>query len=326
MEENCFFRSSAVTNALYDFIKNAFVTAERESDVEIALIHIIVPSPFHSNSHIWNELDENKIILNFPEECKDVVTSEPIMQAVLMYKKEIAAGKKLIEEYLALKPYLLAYFDSEKTPDYQRGNATLTLTTGKGNELNFNKFVYNVRYKYWYQLLHNAKFVPNLTSNLRNEYFSKIKDFAKKDFSAENIRKVKLEMLQRTAQEIPDKIIDLFDQLSYENSMGCDGNIHYFSGWKSNDAFKINAKVVVPYMRCWDDIWKKYLYRYDFVEFLSDIEKTLDFLDGGETPFGRSISNRLQYYEHEQQTKNLEFKYFKVNVYKKGTIHIRFTN
>lgn len=135
-----------------------------------------------------------------------------------------------------------------------------------------------------------------------------------------------MDILKRTAQGIQDKIVDLFDQLSYQNSMECTGNIHYFSGWRSNSAFKINEKVVVPYMRCWDDFWRKFKYNYDMVSFLSDIEKTLDFLDNGETTYGKDVCRWLSYYEDQQQTKNLEFKYFKVNVYKKGTIHIRFTN
>lgn len=313
-------------DAKFEYVQNAFSTAERRTDVEIALIHLVVPSPFRSTSRIWEELDEKEIKLDIPEDCTDIVSDDPIVQAVLLYKKEIHAGKNLIEEYLALKPYLLSRFETEDIPEYAKGETSLTLSTSKQGELDFNEFVANVRYKYWYELLHSPKFIGNLTSNLRDQYFSDIRSFAKKDFSLKNIRKVKLDILQRTAQGIQDKIVDLFDQLSYKNSMECTGNIHYFSGWKSNSAFKINEKVVVPYMRCWDDLFKRFRYSYTLASFLSDIEKSLDFLDGGETECGRDVNMWLQYYEREQQTKNLEFKYFKVNVYKKGTIHIRFTN
>lgn len=313
-------------NATYDFIEHAFSTAERPSDVEIALVHVVVPSPFRTKSRIWEELETANIELEIPDECKDIVSSDTIAQAVLLYKREILAGKQLMEEYLALKPFLSSTFETAETPSYVRGMTTLTLSTGKNGELNFNQFVQSVRYKYWYELLHNPKFIGNLTSNLRDQYFSQIREFSYKEFSIRNIRKVKLDILKQTAQGIQDRILKLFDELSYRNSMGCEGNIHYFSGWKSNSAFKINEKVVVPYMQCWDDIWKQFKYNYTIASFLSDLEKTLDFLDGGETIHARDIIRRLTDYEGEQRTKNLEFAYFNVNVYKKGTIHIRFTN
>lgn len=309
----------------YEFMTHAFSSAERSTDVEIALVHIIIPSPFRTESRIWEELETADIELKTPDGCKDVVSSDMIEQAVLLYKREILAGKRLIEEYLALKPYLTSTFETEETPEYMKGT-TLTLSSGGNGELDFNQFVQSVRYKYWYELLHNPKFIGNLTSNLKDQYFSQIREFSRKDFSVSNIYKVKLDILKQTAQGIQDKIMDLFEQLSYKNSMECAGNIHYFSGWKSNSAFKINEKVVVPYMKCWDDIWKKYEYKYKLYSFLSDIEKTLDFLDSGETTNTVNMSMWLSHYEKEQQTKNLKFTYFTVNVYKKGTIHIRFTN
>lgn len=309
----------------YEFMTHAFSSAERSTDVEIALVHIIIPSPFRTESRIWEELETADIELKTPDGCKDVVSSDMIEQAVLLYKREILAGKRLIEEYLALKPYLTSTFETEETPEYMKGT-TLTLSSGGNGELDFNQFVQSVRYKYWYELLHNPKFIGNLTSNLKDQYFSQIREFSRKDFSVSNIYKVKLDILKQTAQGIQDKIMDLFEQLSYKNSMECAGNIHYFSGWKSNSAFKINEKVVVPYMKCWDDIWKKYEYKYKLYSFLSDIEKTLDFLDSGETTDTVNMSMWLSHYEKEQQTKNLKFTYFTVNVYKKGTIHIRFTN
>lgn len=311
--------------ATYEYLTDAFKGAERSTDVEVVIVRLKLPNPFSEHSVLLNELKEREIQLEAGEAPQALVTNEEMQQAVLMYKQEIAAGKRLIEEYLALKPFLTTCFEKEDTPSYMKG-CTLKLTSGKGDELDFNKYVYDVRYKYWYELLHNASFMGNLTSNLLDEYFSQIKEFAKKDFSLSNIYAVKIDVLKNTARGIEEKILSTFETLSYEHSMECEKNVHYYNGWKTNKAYIINPKVIVPYMHTFDDIWKKFRYGYDFDKFLTDLEKVLDFLDGGETKEIINISRWLQHYEQIQQTKNLHFKYFDVSVYKKGTIHITFTN
>lgn len=311
--------------ATYEYLTDAFKGAERSTDVEVVIVRLKLPNPFSEHSVLLNELKEQKIQLETGEAPQALVTNEEMQQAVLMYKQEIAAGKRLIEEYLALKPFLTTCFEKADTPSYLKG-CTLKLTSGKGDELDFNKYVYDVRYKYWYELLHNASFMGNLTSNLRDEYFSQIKEFAKKDFSLSNIYAVKIDVLKNTARGIEEKILSTFETLSYEHSMECEKNVHYYNGWKTNKAYIINPKVIVPYMNTFDGIWKKFRYGYDFDKFLTDLEKVLDFLDGGETKEIINISRWLQHYEQIQQTKNLHFKYFDVTVYKKGTIHITFTN
>lgn len=311
--------------ATYEYIKDAFKDAERSTDVEVVIVRLTLPSPFSNHSVLLDEMNEQKIELDLNSAPQALVTDDKMQQAVLMYKQEIASGKRLIEEYLALKPYLTSCFEKADTPSYAKG-CTLRLVNGDSKELDFNEYVYAVRYKYWYELLHTASFMNNLTSNLRNDYYNQIKEFAHKDFSLSNIYTVQIDILKNTARGIEEKILSTFEKLSYEHSMGCDKNVHYYNGWKTNKAYIINNKVVVPYMNTFSDIWKKFQYGYELNEFLTDLEKVLDFLDGGETETTRNIPYWLQYYEDVQQTKKLHFKYFDVDVYKKGTIHITFTN
>lgn len=322
-------------NAEFQYITDGFVNAERETDVETVIVRLDVPSPFDKGkSRIVDELEDFQVEFETQNnDSYEIVTNDYTKQAVLMYKREIEYGKRLIQEYLALKPYITRTFQNGDTPDYAKGSHLMLYTDGKHNTLDFNEYVESVRYKYWYELLHEPAFMENLTSNLRSEYFEQIRELAKKDFSLSNIYSVKIDMLKRVATGIEEKIVSIFEKLSYEHSMGCEGNIHYFSGWKSNSAFIINKKVVVPYMNCWNS-WKGNNGAFDYhnycggnlYEFITDVEKCLDFLDGGETDIHRDIEHWLRYYESTQETKNLHFKYFDINVYKKGTVHIKFTN
>lgn len=315
-------------NATFEYVRDAFKHADRQTDVEVCIVKLEVPKPYNSTSRIWQELEDMKIELNesdLPNEL--LVADDGMRMAVRLYKRELEAGKRFIEEYLAIKPYLTTTFETEKTPDYERG-CLLVLHNAKGKEVDWNDYVYSLRYKYWYQLLHNPAFLGNLTSNLRQEYFDMIKEFANKDFSLRNIYTVKMDILQRTAKGIEDKIVALFEKLSYEHSMEAQGNVHMFSGWKSNSAFKINQKVVIPWTRCYDSTFNKFRYGWwgDFAQLLNDIEKCLDFLSIGESElaYNRDLDTWLSHYEDQQITKKMTFKHFEVDVFKKGTAHIRF--
>lgn len=313
-----------------EFVENAFSDAERKTDVEVAIVRADVPAPFKENSRIWEELETNGIEINEPEFSGEIVSAnEPLKMAVKLYKKELEAGKRLIEEYLSLKPYLTSSFENEDTPSYMRG-CLLTLSSGK-NGLDWNEYLYSLRYKYWRELLHNPKFMQNLTSNLREEYYSMISEFASRDFSLKNIYAVKMDIISRTAKGIEEKIVDMFEQLSYKNSMDAAGNVHYFNGWKSNSAFKINQKVVVPYCNCWDGICKKfdfwhYGYGSNVFRILDDIEKCLAFLQIGESEldYAVDLSGHLKVCQERQETRKLQFRFFDVDIFKKGTMHIKF--
>lgn len=314
-------------NAEIEFVQNAFSNAERKTDVEVAIIRVEIPTPFKEKSRIWEELETNDIEINDTDFSGEMVSADdPLRMAVNLYKRELQAGKKLIEEYLALKPYLTSTFENEETPSYMRG-CLLTLSSGK-NGLDWNEYLYSLRCKYWYQLLHNPTFMNNLTSNLKEEYYSMISEFANKDFSLKNIYDVKMDIISRTAKGIEDKIVDMFEQLSYKNSMEAVGNVHYFNGWKSNSAFKINKKVVIPYVAAYS--WSRIdFYHYsdrNVYKILDDLEKCLAFLQIGDSEYIYDIdlNNQLKVYQEQQVTRKMQFRYFDVDVFKKGTMHIKF--
>lgn len=314
-------------NAEIEFVQNAFSNAERKTDVEVAIIRVEIPAPFKEKSQIWEELEQSNVEINEPEFSNEIVSADdPLRMAVKLYKQELQAGKKLIEEYLALKPYLTSTFENEETPSYMRG-CLLTLSSGKDG-LDWNEYLYSLRYKYWYQLLHNPTFMNNLTSNLKEEYYSMISEFANKDFSLKNIYDVKMDIINRTAKGIEDKIVSMFESLSYQYSMEAAGNVHYFNGWKSNSAFKINKKVVIPYVAAWE--WGKLEYYHysdrSVYKKLDDLEKCLAFLQisDSEYIYDIDLNNQLKVYQQQQITRKMQFRYFDVDVFKKGTMHIKF--
>ena len=131
-------------------------------------------------------------------------------------------------------------------------------------------------------------------------------------------------MSNKLVKSVEQTILDLFEDLSYKHSYNEEysKNIHYYNGWKTNDAYKINKKVIIPLraMDWWD---KKFAYSNSTYEKLADIEKVLNYLNNKEIE-SIDLENVLQENLRAQQNKNIDCKYFTLTFYKKGTCHLVF--
>ena len=133
-------------------------------------------------------------------------------------------------------------------------------------------------------------------------------------------------MQNKTMKGIEDTILDLFEEFSekYHWYNETSSNIHYYNGWKTNKAWIINKKVIIPLngFDSWDKIPR---YNYNVTRKLLDIEKVFNYLDGNQTA-NISLENTLETAQKIGQTKKIPLKFFDVTFYKKGTCHIEFTN
>lgn len=312
------------------FIDNGFAAGERKTDVRCAIVKINVPSE-KRESEIFERLQKAEHIEDTePDEVTDLTVADFLEQIVSRFRVEVAAGMELIREYIAMRPYIL---DSIEKKSYSC--PTLTLCVGdpsrnfRGDLPNINKFVRATRLKYWEALFSNKKFVGKLTSNLQDKYRGMVDRMKEYDFTLFNIQQIAAEMNAEMCQGIEDTIVALFDRLTEAHSWypECSKNVHYYNGWKTNKAHKINGKVILPVNGMFSSYsWDKDSFNLRVAEnTIADIEKVFEYLDGNMTA-EVDLHNVLQTAHDTCQTKNIPCKFFDVTLYKKGTMHIRFRN
>ena len=305
-------------NADIEFMQSAFSSAEIPTEVEIAVIKVTFPAVFGSSIIIENlkkaEKEEQPEI-NAPNEMVD---SDMLKAIVQQYNMEVQAGIKLIKEYLALKPYIMTTFENDESRSYLSDAAHLIL-----EPTDINKYIKSVRDKYWRALFKNKEFTGKFTSNLATTFYNKVSELENYEFSLYNIYEIKIQMNQQMIKAVEDTILALFDNLSQKHSWydETSENIHYFNGWKSNAAHKINKKVIIP-LNTYDSNWGYRPTGYNCLEELADIEKALDYLAGD--TYGSHITYVLESAQRNQETKNIKCKHFYLTFYKKGTCHITF--
>ncbi len=324
-------------NAKIEFIEDAFIYAERKTAVEIALIKVQLPE-VQRGSFILDGLQKAKETRETEEtENTQLIDSDFFKAIVNQYQLEVEAGIKLIKEYFAMKPFILSQFEKDKETGktIQTGGCILSLDIGSNrdtyhNKLSVNEYIKAVRRKYWSALFENKKFIGQLTNNLQREFYNKVEELSDYDFSLYNIYQLKIDMQKKVVKGIEDTIMELFDELSHKYHWldETSKNIHYYNGWKTNQSWIINKKVIIP-LNGFHDLefsWGGFRpTKYDTVSKLQDIEKCFNYLDGGLTE-AVDLEESLKFAEEFGETKNIQLKYFTVTFYKKGTCHITFSN
>lgn len=303
------------------FLEGEFTSAERPTGVEIAVVKAYFPEP-ERESYIFESLKKKVYAERVYEETAELAPNDFVEAIVRRYNLEVESGIKLIQEYRAMCPHIL----NDLRDDSAYNKPILEMKIGS-HDLSVNGFVKRVRAKYWNALFHNPKFTGQMTSNLASNYYSQVEELSNYDFSVYNIRCIQEEMSRNLVKGIEDCIIELFDKLShqYAYSDELQNNIHYYNGWKTNKAWYINKKVILPYMNAFSWYDGRFDPDYKIRGQLADIEKALNYLDGGLTEC-RDMEMWLKHAAETGQTKKIRLKYFYVTFYKKGTCHIEFTN
>ena len=311
-----------------EYIENAFSDAENTTDVEIALVYVDIPTK-------EIELDVFKnLVMGEEYKCDyedyndtQLATDDIIGNFVKQYEFEAKAGAKVIDTFYSMQKYI---------PNTDGGHSMISLSVlGCSDDMDMkstkfnpvNTYIRLLRDKYWSLLFQSKEMSRLLTQTARDKYLYKIREFRDYDFTFSNIKQLQIELVSHLSTNIDDAILKQFDNFTYKNSMDNASNVHYFTGWKTNDAFMINSKVIVPmrgvYGNRYGSGWSLYKER----DFFEELEKIFVYLDGGKTE-GADISSILYGYNYSNKYngEKIQSKYFDVEFKKKGTAHIWFTN
>lgn len=331
-------------NADIEFIENAFFDAKRKSGVEVAMIYI------NKQQKVETELFSNTI--SSPEddisinlETKEVITSNPIEGLVkhYVYEKEIIS-KQIIDfykNYRKISPYLFLQVVGEDVNHSSANEEVRDLTEVMKSK--FNYFSKKLKKDYWKKALNIDEVKSKLTSKKKQELVSEINSYTNMEFNEDNIRVFINNLAKKYPTMLEEAILYIFEkftQYAYRDERNQNNqyakNIHFYNGWKTNKAYKVNKKIIIPFYVGWGGInslsWEQ-------IDFLDDIDKVfsyfdtkylknevLTFRDGYTTIETSSTGEIVKQNLQRGNTSNIQTRYFTISVYKKGTMHFTFVD
>ena len=333
-------------DAKIEYIQNAFSDADRKTNVETALIYISKIRDVETE--LFNDIESSEDSFSDLKESFEVATKDNIGNIVKRYNQDKETVTNQImdfyKNYKKVSKYLTLAVIGE---DIQRHSQNVKQDTNELTEIMKNKLNYfstKLKRDYWLEAMQLKEVSEKLTSKKKQELSSELNKYCNMDFTENNIKIFISNLMAnypKMIEEAIDEMFDKFTQYAFRDGRNQNNeyskNIYMFNGWKTNTAFKVNKKIILPFSAEYGNR----LYS-DKQNFLNDIDMVFNYFDD------KGIENSLLEYTEPTGyktnisttntaeivagnlalgvTKNIKTRYFTITFYLKGTVHLVFND
>ncbi len=304
---------------------SCFSTAERPTNVSVSCV--VLKKPENKSRFEYKNA--------FKEEERANVSSSEIMQAGVVRSDLLLALENGYEESKkAFEELLIALSKAESCVSTFYGNGRTTsivdcLKERNNNESRYELFVSSLKDRAWRYVVEKTKLREIATSKLREDLEKFLEEQSNMAFTKENMISV-IEMLYfNQGAYLQKSVSDVFDKMI---SFDKDNKVHW-EGWKTNDAYKVNHKVIMPYLvkheKEYSNPWS-FSYHNSGRNFLRDIDIALCFVTGRDinevVGLESAIGNQMSMANKHSGIENTKgvSSFFEFQFYKKGTVHLYF--
>ena len=307
-------------NADIEYIQDAFLDAERKTAVSIALVYIHIEKQVEND--LFTGIDDK--VSDTQEEIttdNEIQTQNKIKNMVDDFNRVVRVGTETLVNYYRNYNHIGGYIKISNEQNSYRDDETLTQIM----QSSLNSFLKDVRKSYWTDVLDLKDVKSRLTSEKSDLFYHQLQKHAYMDFTEHNIRQFIINLINGYEKTLTDAVVKIFDDFTrnyaWEDKNEFEKNIHYFNGWKTNKAFFVNRKVIMPYFNFigWSGQWGV---DYKDKQKLDDIDLVMSYFDASNDYL--SIKDALNSAFSEDLTRKISSTYFEISVFKKGTIHLIF--
>jgi hypothetical protein len=184
------------------------------------------------------------------------------------------------------------------------------------------------RNKSWHKVFARMEFHKWLDQKQRNEFIRDIDRNGHIPFTKDNIKGTLHNIFEQRQRLFEQSVANVFDELTRYY----DGNANHVEGWKTNDNYKINRKIIFPYGCSFDRDFRKFSTRYGgSVDIYNDLDRVLCVLTGRDFSTCETIGEALRrifdilgYNVKSPFINETESRFFEIKFFMKGTVHLTF--
>lgn len=312
-------------NANIEFLKDEFDSAERKTSVEIALIHINIEKNVETD--LFENLDDEKdnFFQKIETNDKEIIIKKEIENLVERFNVTKNHVEKSLfdfyKHYKYVRKYLRLSVNDRHCHDRRYMDDEINVIKGvhltKIMREKHNQIIKKLKKEFWGDVFGLRSFYKYMTSNQRGIIKENYRLICQKEFNEKNI----LTFLKNLVAQMPDavekSIIEVFDTIcgfalkdDYWRDEEYKNNIHYFNAWKTNSGYKINKKFIIPFdSSC---------------IFSEDLESICSYFKPTKNKHFTIKEHLDDFKRWGEQKRNLDTEYFKISIFKKGTVHFVF--
>lgn len=307
-----------------------FQDSERPTDVHVAMVYLKKETD-EDRIPLWHATDEEKPI-------NDEIGSPESLPAL----KDTLGN---MEHYYnnALTEMFKAFAHLRKATLFMNALGTnIHSDRGKRDEHNLSKilelaqtnvataraeFARGLRRGAWIHVFEQMEFRKWLDSTQTEELLRDIERHSTIAFTKENIKGTLTNVFLQRTKLFEQSVWNVFVKLTSHfkgNTSGDIGSGDGQTGWKTNESYKVNRRLIFPFGCRFSygrfDIWSRE--QSDIL--YGDLDRVLAVLDGERyediTTIGKALTHAFD--DNRQQPGTCESSYFHIRYFKKGTVHL----
>lgn len=309
-----------------EFLGDCFSTAERKTGVNVALVYL------------KKEAEDDTIDL-WASEGQERTADDEIYAAANMLAIRDSLGNMQHYYDQANSHMFKAFQHIRKATLYMQGNDIEKYDLNNlGNILemaakNVNsakaEFARKHRNQAWHKVFRKMEFHKWLDQKQRNQFIRDIDRNGNIPFTAENIKGTLKNVIAQRQRLFEQSVWNVFEELTRYY----DGNSNYKEGWKSNDNYKVNKKLVFPYGCKFESKFGRYFSTCygGQMDIYNDLDRVLCVMTGREFSKCETIGKALERKfgilgrdVHSPFDNETESRFFYIKFYMKGTVHLKF--
>lgn len=315
----------------YEILGDVFKNAERKTGVNVALVRLKIVLEEQAFDFSFTDYQPEKV--NFDESFvkNEVARNDKIGNMMIMFEQSKRAYKELIEAQAKFEHYnsfLMGIYDSSDKVTKKDGTA----------ENRYNYYNKSIKKIMWKKVVKELNLERYMTNKISQNFSAFINQQSSIVFNKQNVADLFNMLISNSKNILDQAITDVFEMLTAnyysENRM-------HVEGWKTNDRYKVNRKVIAPtyvrygeYMNSHDlkQYGDKFSVSYSGSEQYTDIDKVMCYITGEAYEQITTIRESLDFhfnkigkvYTGQKFDNQCESKFFKIKFYKKGTVHLYF--
>lgn len=341
-------------NGYWQDIGQPFNQGQRETGVKVALIKILKPADNYEQEFEGFFMDEDPA----EAQANGLMPYNVIRDIVQRYTEAIKIYDTQLETAIKLNRVMgdvFSAYDSEQRDN--KISVTITENNAPINRADFKKRLQKSGWKYIFDKLNMKK---HTTQGLKQDINKFVEQQTKIPFTMKNIYRMLEIVISTTSQRMDKAILEVFDKITQHY----DENRYNVEGWKTNSHYLINKKFIAPYcvkvgyngkISAGSHSGSTFGYLEDFLKALCfltgdnydsflNLCHTLEYkykLKIGKKYVGgyQGVAHKIEWSEKHKQENNpgsewvleeaewgqwIDWAYFRVKAYKKGTLHIEF--
>lgn len=340
------------------YLGNCFSTADRRTDVEVAMV--VLHKPELKNGfdfdykgttgtpempNITQDMATNAL-QHFDQFDALVSAYQRAGHAYLEHRRAVDNLSSIVGHFKNARGVYAIGVDPYKAAEQAAKALPKSATRREVYTAAHNGFMLEFQRICWEYLFAQTNIKAIVTTKVQEQFDLFIKQQGGIDFTRENIFAVFQMLIDNKDARLLDCMMEVFDRMTRYHEK----NRVHFEGWKTNDAYKVNRKVIMPnFIEVWRHPSSRYgkhgychsFHLYGRSAFLDDIDKVMCMLTGKcfaktsdddpREPIGtthNALYNKFRIvgdvYTGDSFDGTTESEFFDIKFFLKGTLHLTF--